>query len=85
MRCEQQIHVGSLFLDQNRRYCIWEPNRSLAQMITLTSGCALEILLGQRWVSGYVEGDGQHYWLFVKTGGKILLSERLVVRYHEIG
>ena len=83
MRREQQIHVGSLFLDQNRRYCIWEPNRPLAQMITLTSGCALEILLSQEWTSGCVEGDGQDYWLFLQTGGKCLLSEQMVVRYQE--
>lgn len=84
MRREQQIRVGSLFLDQNKRYCIYEPGRPASQAITLTSGCALEVLLNQEWVSGCVEGDEQGYWLFVKTGGKVLLSEHLVVRYNEI-
>ncbi len=83
MRCEQQIHSGSLFLDQNKRYCIWEPDRQAPQMITLTSGCALEIWLGQEWVSGCVEGDGQDYWFYGKAEGKYLLSERMVVRYQE--
>ncbi len=52
-------------------------------MITLTSGCVLEVWLNREWVSGCVEGDGQDYWLFVKTGGKFLLAEQMTVRYQE--
>ena len=83
MRRERQTHIGSLFLDQNKRYCIWEPDKQAPQMITLTSGCTLEIWLGHEWVSGCVEGDGQDYWLCREATGKYLLSERMVVRYQE--
>lgn len=83
MRSEQQIHVGSLFLDQNRRYCICEPGRPALQTITLTSGCFVEVLLNREWVSGCVEGDGQDYWLFAAKGGKFLLAERMMVHYEE--
>jgi hypothetical protein len=83
MMSSQRIHEGRLVLDHNRRYCIWEPRRPAFQTITLTSGCALEVWLNREWVSGWVEGDGQDYWLFVKTGGKFLLSECMKVRYRE--
>jgi len=52
-------------------------------LITLTSGCVLEVWLNREWVSGCVEGDGQDYWLFVKIGGKFLLAEQMTVRYQE--
>jgi len=52
-------------------------------VITLTSGCVLEVWLNREWVSGCVEGDGQDYWLFVKTGGKFLLAEQMTARYRE--
>ena len=79
----QRIHEGMLVLDHNRRYCIWEQERPVFQTLTLTSGCVLEVWLNHEWVSGCVEGDGQDYWLFVKTGGKFLLSECMKVRYRE--
>ena len=77
------MHEGMLVLDLHRRYCIWEPERPACQTITLTSGCALEVWLNREWVSGCVEGDGQDYWLFVRTGGKFLLAEWMRVRYRE--
>jgi hypothetical protein len=83
MMSSQQIHEGMLVLDHHRRYCIWEPGRPACQTITLTSGCALEVWFNREWVGGCVEGDGQDYWLFVKTGGKFLLSECMKVRYRE--
>jgi hypothetical protein len=52
-------------------------------VVTLTSGCALSVWLNREWVVGWVEGDGQDYWVFVKTGGKFLLSECMRVRYRE--
>lgn len=79
----QRIHEGMLILDHNRRYCVWEPERPVFQPLTLTSGCALEVWLNHEWVSGCVEGDGQDYWLFVKTGGKFLLAECMKVRCRE--
>jgi hypothetical protein len=83
MMSRQRIHEGMLVLDHHRRYCICEPGRPAFQTITLTSGCALEVWLNREWVSGCVEGDGQDYWLFVKTGGKFLLAEQMMVRYRE--
>ncbi len=83
MMSKQRLHEGILFLDHNRRYCIWEPGRRTSQLITLTSGCILEVLLDREWVNGCVEGDGQDYWLFVKTGGKFLLAEQMTARYRE--
>jgi hypothetical protein len=83
MMSKQRMHEGTLFLDQNKRYCVCEPERIVSQMVTLTSGCALEVLRGGEWVSGCVEGDGQDYWFFVKAGGKFKLAERMVVRYTE--
>lgn len=80
---KQRIHEGSLFLDQNNRYCVCEPARPASQMVTLTSGCALEVLRGDEWVSGCVEGDGQDYWFFVKVGSKFKIAERMIVRYTE--
>ena len=77
------MHEGMLVLDDHRRYCIWEPERPACQTITLTSGCALEVWLNREWVSGCVEGDGQDYWLFARTGGKFLLAEWMRVRYRE--
>ena len=79
------MHEGMLVLDHHRRYCIWEPGRPAYQTITLTSGCTLEVWLNHEWVSGCVEGDGQDYWLFVKTGGKFLLAEQMTVRYRGPG
>ena len=81
----QWLQEGILFLDSNKRFCICEPGRPAFQTITLTSGCPLEILLNGEWVIGCVEGDGQDYWLFVKAGGKCLLSEGMRVRYREPG
>ena len=83
MMRKPRIHEGILVLDHHRRYCIWEPDRQMSYLITLTSGCILEVQLNREWVSGCVEGDGQDYWLFVKTGGKFLLSECMKVRYRE--
>jgi uncharacterized protein YqjF (DUF2071 family) len=83
MMSSQRTHEGMLVLDHHRRYCIWEPERSTFQTITLTSGCSLEVWLNREWVSGCVEGDGQDYWLFVKAEGKFLLSEGMRVRYRE--
>lgn len=83
MMSSQRLHEGILLLDHNRRYCLWEPERPAFQTLTLTSGCALEVWLNCEWVSGCVEGDGQDYWLFVKTGGSFLLSEWMRVRYRE--
>ncbi len=81
MVSQQQIREGILVLDQNRRYCICEPDKQASLLMTLTSGCPLEVLLNREWVGGCVEGDGQDYWLFVKTGGKFLLAEQMRVRY----
>ena len=78
-----RIHEGILVLDHHRRYCIWEPDSRASSLITLTSGCVLEVWLNREWVSGCVEGDGQDYWLFVKTGGKFLLTQQMPVRYQE--
>jgi len=83
MMSKQRFHAGFLFLDQNKRYCICEPAWEAAQMVTLTSGCALEVLRSGEWVSGCVEGDGQDYWFFAKAGGKFKLVERMMVRYIE--
>jgi Domain of unknown function (DUF5348) len=83
MTSRKLIHEGMLVLDRHRRYCIWEPGRPVSQIITLTSGCTLEVWLNREWVSGCVEGDGQDYWLFVKTGGKFLLAECMKARYRE--
>jgi len=83
MMSKQRSHEGILVLDQNRRYCICEKGRPTLPSITLTSGCPLEVWLNQEWVSGCVEGDGQDYWLFVKTSGKFLLAECMKVRYRE--
>jgi uncharacterized protein YqjF (DUF2071 family) len=83
MMSRKLLHEGRLVLDRNRRYCIWEEGRPACQAMTLTSGCALEVWLNREWVGGCVEGDGQDYWLFVKTGGKFLLAERMKVRYRE--
>ncbi len=80
---QQRLYEGILFLDRNKRYCIYEPGRSALQTITLTSGCPLEVLLNHEWVIGCVEGDGRDYWLFVRTGGKFLLAEQMMVRYRE--
>ncbi|WP_161977890.1 DUF5348 domain-containing protein [Dictyobacter kobayashii] len=49
----------------------------------LDIGYTLDIWLNREWVSGCVEGDGQDYWLFVKTGGKFVLAECMKVRYRE--
>jgi hypothetical protein len=46
----QRIHEGALFLDQNKRYCIREPEMPARQMVTLTSGCGLEVLINQEWI-----------------------------------
>ena len=78
-----RIHEGILVLDHHRRYCIWDPDGRASCLITLTSGCVLEVWLNREWVRGCVEGDGQDYWLFVKTGGKFLLAEQMTVRYQE--
>ena len=83
MMSNQRLHEGILVLDHNRRYCICEEGRPAWQTITLTSGCALEVRLNREWVSGCVEGDGQDYWLFVKTGDKFLLAEQMTVRYRD--
>lgn len=83
MMSSQRMHEGILLLDHNRRYCLWDPERPAFQTLTLTSGCALEVWLNREWVSGCVEGDGQDYWLFVKSGGSFLLSEWMRVRYRE--
>lgn len=83
MMRKPRIHEGILVLDHHRRYCIWEPGRGASPVITLTSGCVLEVWLNREWVSGCVEGDGQDYWLFVKTGGKFLLAEQMTARYRE--
>jgi len=80
---KQRVHEGILVLDRNRRYCICKAGRPALPPITLTSGCPLEFWLNREWVSGCVEGDGQDYWLFVKTGGKFLLAKRMLVRYRE--
>jgi uncharacterized protein YqjF (DUF2071 family) len=80
MMDKQWLHEGILVLGPHRRYCICEAG---LPPITLTSGCPLEIWLNREWISGCVEGDGQDYWLFVKTGGKFLLAERMMVRYRE--
>ena len=81
MTNKQQIHEGTLLLDQHKRYSICEPERPASQIVTLTSGCSLEVLLGDTWIRGHVEGDGQDYWLFVSPSGKFKLAEGLVVRY----
>jgi uncharacterized protein YqjF (DUF2071 family) len=80
---KQRLREGILMLDRNRRYCICEAGRPALPPITLTSGCALEVWLNREWISGCVEGDGQDYWLFVKTGGKFLLAEHMQARYRE--
>jgi hypothetical protein len=80
---KQRLHEGILVLDQNRRYCICEAGRPALPLVTLTSGCALEVWLNREWIRGCVEGDGQDYWLFVKTGGKFLLAEHMQARYRE--
>jgi hypothetical protein len=49
--------------------------------LACTSGCPLEIWFDQSWIAGYVEGDGENYWLFATTGGKFLLAERMKARY----
>src|SRR5690349_14272487 len=81
----QRIHQGPLFLDQNKRYCIYEPDRPLAQLITLTSGLVIELWLEEsnKWVVGRVEGDGQDYCFFPRTGSRLKLAERMLVRYLE--
>ena len=83
MMRKPRLHEGILVLGHHRRYCIWEPDRRASSLITLTSGCVLEVWLNREWVRGCVEGDGQDYWLFVKTGGKFLLAEQMTVRYQE--
>ena len=80
---QQRLHEGNLFLDKNKRYCICTSENVAFETITLTSGCPLEVFLNREWVSGCVEGDGQDYWLFVKTGGRFLLTEQMTVRYRE--
>ncbi len=78
---KQRLHEGILVLDQNRRYCICEAGWPALPLVTLTSGCALEIWLNREWIRGCVEGDGQDYWLFVKTSGRFLLAEHMQARY----
>lgn len=77
----QLIREGMLYLDYNKRYCLYETDVPVEQTITFTSGCSLEIRLNREWVSGHVEGDGQDYWLFADSGGHFLLSERMKARY----
>jgi hypothetical protein len=83
MMSRKLLHEGILVLDRNRRYCICEADQPALLPITLTSGCSLEVWLNREWISGCVEGDGQDYWLFVKTGDKFLLAEWMKVRYRE--
>lgn len=79
------MHKGTLLLDQQRRYYIYEPDRPASQAITLTSGTAAEVLLGSVWVGGHVEGDGQDYWLYSQTGGTCKLMEGMLAWYTEPG
>ena len=83
MNNHQHIHIGTLVLDHNRRYCICEPDKPACEWITLTCGCALDIWLNHQWIGGSVEGDSQAYWLYVKDRGIFLLSEHMVARYQE--
>ncbi|GER89889.1 hypothetical protein KDW_40510 [Dictyobacter vulcani] len=78
---QQLVREGTLYRDNNRRYCLYESGFPVEQTITLTSGCSLEIWLNREWVTGHVEGDGQDYWLFAYRGGRFLLSERMKARY----
>jgi len=80
---KERIRQGTLYRDQHRRYCLWEPGAPEHQPLTCTSGCPLEILLNHTWVAGHVEGDGEDYWLFAEAGGKFLLAERMSARYSE--
>jgi hypothetical protein len=80
---KQRIHEGTLIVDQNKRYCIYEPDRPLSQMITLTSGLVVELFLegSSKWVIGRVEGDGEDYWCFMRSGEKRQLACGMVARY----
>ena len=81
---DQRIHEGTLVRDHNDRYCIADPDRPVSQAITLTSGTAVEVLLGGHWIRGHIEGDAEDYWLFMEAGGKLKLAEgSMVVRYTE--
>jgi hypothetical protein len=80
---KRRIHEGILYLDQHKRYCLYEPSIPEYKTLTCTSGCRLEIWLNRTWIAGYVEGDGEDYWLFADAGGKFLLSERMKAHYIE--
>lgn len=80
---ERSTHEGTLYRDDNRRYCMYESTVAERPVLTCTSGCPLEVWLNRVWIAGHVEGDGQDYWLFAHAGGKFLLAEQMRVRYVE--
>lgn len=80
---KRHVHEGFLYQDQYKRYCLYEPDVPVHNILTCTSGCPLEVWLDSTWIAGHVEGDGQDYWFFAYTGGKFRLSERMKARYTE--
>ena len=80
---ERRIHEGILYQDIHKRYCLYESSVPEHQTLTCTSGCRLEVWLNRTWIAGYVEGDGEDYWLFADAGGKFLLAEHMQARYTE--
>ena len=78
-----QVHVIRLLAQLAAHLVLTETEGEHAQLARKETRDALSVWLNRQWVVGCVEGDGQDYWVFVKTGGKFLLSECMRVRYRE--
>src|SRR5581483_1322493 len=82
-RVMERIHEGTLYQDQHKRYCLYEPGMPQHKHLTCTSGCRLEVWLNRAWIAGHIEGDGEDYWLFADEGGRFLLAEQMKALYTE--
>ena len=78
---QQCIYEGTLYRDNNKRYCLHELDIPAGKTFTCTSGCPIEVWLNHSWITGHVESDGEDYWLFADGGGKFLLAEHMRARY----
>ncbi len=77
---EQQTRVGTLYLDDCKRYSLHEKGVEPECEIQFSSGRPIEIYLDGRYIPGRVEYDHGYYFI-ADQGGICRLMEGMRARY----
>ena len=76
-----QVRVGTLYLDDCKRYSLREKGRDEECELQFSSGRPIEIYLGGRYIPGRVEHDRDGYYFIADQGGTCRLMEGMRARY----